>query len=269
MISENKLKKLFSMLLGDKYKIVPIDEPEKDENKAEETLVSNKELENLQSVLDLDSNAEDEESDVLEDGQFEMDFDDDFSDEAQKLFERDKNKSDYFRNKGTEEKERSEEKIGSSDIIEEAQIVYDRITRDLANRIETLESSKKTAQSQYIDILRNNDEDDPFRVQLAERYNPENIKEEIDYLKRIKNDPFYGKFKVVSEDGRIIDFYIGRIAFESDGIFIASPWSEMGRAFRQNRAEITVKGVHYSVLNKYTFIMDGHKIIGAKDESPR
>ena len=280
MISENKLKKIFNILLGDKYKIVPIDDPEKTESKAEGVVVDDKELENIQAVLGLGNDIGEKEEtgeaelgnesdNALEDDPLKMEFDDDFSDEAKKLFERDKDKSDYFRNKNTERSSESEETIGSTEIIEEAQIVYDRITKDLTKRIEELESSRKTARSQYIDILRNNDKDDPFRVQLAERYNPESIQEEIDYLRRIKNDPFYGKFKIVSEEGKIVDFYIGRIAFENDGILIVSPWSEMGKAFRQNRSEIIVKGIRYSVLNKYTFIMDGHRITGVNDESPR
>ena len=278
MASESKLLKLFKLLLGGKYKIVPLSDNEK--NKANNT-ISN---EGLDAITDPVSDRDEEINDDMSDGiEEEIDEDSEYeklprynitynqdnnktiiSEEAKALFERDQQKYGI-----TTQKEEKPLETNEQDLINEAQTTYDQITKYLSNEIECLSSSKKAARESYIDILMNSDKDDPYRAQMADSYNPLYIQEQIDYYNRIKQDPFYGRFKLVSQDRKTINVFIGRIAFEENGVMIVSPWSEIGKAFRQNRANFYIKGKYYSVINKYTYITKNGRIIGAKDESPK
>lgn len=234
MAHESKLLKLFKLLLGSKYKIVPLSDNEK--NNAN----------NITYNQDKDNNKTS------------------ISEEAKALFERDQQKYGI-----TTQKEEKPLETNEQDLINEAQTTYDQITKYLSNEIECLSSSKKAARESYIDILMNSDKDDPYRAQMADSYNLLYIQEQIDYYNRIKQDPFYGRFKLVSQDRKTINVFIGRITFEENGVMIVSPWSEIGKAFRQNRANFYIKGKYYSVINKYTYITKNGRIIGAKDESPK
>lgn len=280
MASEPKLLKLFKLLLGDKYKIVPVSDDEK--NKANNT-ISN---EDLDVTTDLVSDHDEEIDDDMSDG-IEEEIDEDseceklprynitynqdkdnnktsISEEAKALFERDQQKYGI-----TAQKEEKPLETNEQDLINEAQITYDQIIKYLSNEIEYLSSSKKAARESYIDIKKNSDKDDPYRSQMADSYNPLYIQEQIDYYNRIKQDPFYGRFKLVSQDRKTINVFVGRIAFEENGVMIVSPWSEIGKAFRQNKANFYIKGKYYSVINKYIYITKNGRIIGAKDESPK
>lgn len=278
MASESKLLKLFKLLLGGKYKIVPLSDNEK--NKANNA-ISN---EGLDAITDPVSDRDEEINDDMSDGiEEEIDEDSEYeklprynitynqdnnktiiSEEAKALFERDQQKYGI-----TTQKEEKPLETNEQDLINEAQTTYDQITKYLSNEIECLSSSKKAARESYIDILMNSDKDDPYRAQMADSYNPLYIQEQIDYYNRINQDPFYGRFKLVSQDRKTINVFIGRIAFEENGVMIVSPWSEIGKAFRQNRANFYIKGKYYSVINKYTYITKNGRIIGAKDESPK
>lgn len=278
MASESKLLKLFKLLLGGKYKIVPLSDNEK--NKANNT-ISN---EGLDAITDPVSDRDEEINDDMSDGiEEEIDEDSEYeklprynitynqdnnktiiSEEAKALFERDQQKYGI-----TTQKEEKPLETNEQDLINEAQTIYDQITKYLSNEIKRLSSSKKAAREFYIGILKNSDKDDPYRAQMADSYNPLYIQEQIDYYNRIKQDPFYGRFKLVSQDRKTINVFIGRIAFEENGVMIVSPWSEIGKAFRQNRANFYIKGKYCSVINKYTYITKNGRIIGAKDESPK
>lgn len=279
MASESKLLKLFKLLLGGKYKIVPLSDNEKD--KANNT-ISN---EGLDAITDPVSDRDEEINDDMSDGiEEEIDEDSEYeklprynitynqdnnktsiSEEAKALFERDQQKYGI-----TTQKEEKPLETNEQDLINEAQTIYDQITKYLSNEIKRLSSSKKAAREFYIGILKNSDKDDPYRAQMADSYNPLYIQEQIDYYNRIKQDPFYGRFKLVSQDRKTINVFIGRIAFEENGVMIVSPWSEIGKAFRQkNRANFYIKGKYCSVINKYTYITKNGRIIGAKDESPK
>lgn len=275
---ESKLLKLFKLLLGNKYKIVPVRNKGRGRKISKSTVKENPDnmADSVSDSLAEDSmnTANDPRDSSHTDG---LDSEDDshivnedyvgISAEAIALFERDKRKYGINTSKPSESLEDLSD--DSKEIIKKAQAAYDRAVNHLSKRIEMLEMSKETAREYYLDILKNNDNDDPYRAQLADHHNPIYIKEQIGYYKKVKQDPFYGRFRLLSRDGKIIDAYIGRIAFEEGNIMIVSPWSEIGKAFRQNRSSFSVRGNHYSVLNKYTYISKNGKITGVKDDSPR
>lgn len=279
MASESKLLKLFKLLLGDKYKIVPLSDDEKNKS---DNVISDEDLDAITDLVSEPDNINDDLNDENDEGaetddkyeklsRYNISYNLDqkenkssISKEAQALFERDKQKYGI----STQNEEKPSE-TNEKNLISKAQTAYDQITSYLASEIQRLSSSKKTAKESYIDILKNSDKDDPCRAQMADSYNPLYIQEQIDYYNRIKQDPFYGRFKLLSQDGKTIDVYVGRIVFEENGMTIVSPWSEVGKAFRQNRTNFYVKGKYYTVINKYTYITKNGRIIGAKDESPR
>ena len=269
MASESKLLKLFKLLLGDKYKIVPLSDEEKRKSNSN---ISEEDLENITDLVsDSDSQYIKDEGDEYETdtNSAKEDIDesndaDNISAEALALFEQDQKKYGI-----SIKHEDSPVEVNDQDLIADAQEVYGNIVDYLARKIQNLSSSKKTARESYIDILKNGDKDDPYRAQMADNYNPLYIQEQIDYYKRIEQDPFYGRFKLLSQDGKTIEVFVGRIAFEENGVTIVSPWSDFGKAFRKNRANCYIKGKYYNVMNKYTYISKNGKIIGVKDESPR
>lgn len=269
MASESKLLKLFRLLLGDKYKIVPLSDEEKSKTN---DAISDEDLDAIaELVSDVDKSSKSLKDEDLPHYSNPYGLEDNephdqssISAEAQALFERDKQKYGISALKKEEYVEPDRK-----DLIAEAQIAYDEIVGFLSSEIQRLNDSKMIARESYLDIINNNDKDDPYRAQMADKYNPLYIQEQIDYYNRIKQDPFYGRFKVLSQNGKSIDVYIGRIAFEENGITIVSPWSDVGKAFRQNRANFYIKGEYYSVINKYTYITQNGKIVGVKDESPR
>lgn len=270
MARESKLLKLFKLLLGDKYKIVPISEDEKDKTS---NAISDDDLGAMTDFGsdEVDDIVDSEDSDGEESPSYNISYINSdqeidkagISKEARALFERDQQKYGI-----TAQKEETVE-TNEKDLIDDAQTTYDQIVNYLSSKIQQLDRSKKTARESYVNILKNSDKDDPYRAQMADSYNPLYIQEQIDYYNRIKQDPFYGMFKLLSQDGKTIDVYVGRINFEENGVTIVSPWSEIGKAFRQNRANFYVKSKYYNVINKYTYITQNGRIIGAKDESPR
>lgn len=112
MAHESKLLKLFKLLLGSKYKIVPLSDNEK--NNAN----------NITYNQDKDNNKTS------------------ISEEAKALFERDQQKYGI-----TTQKEEKPLETNEQDLINEAQTTYDQITKYLSNEIECLSSSKKLLES--------------------------------------------------------------------------------------------------------------------------
>ena len=260
MTEDAKLLELFKSLLGDKYKIVPLSEEEKNDKTSHQQATKAKiPVDRPAPTIASIANHPEAKKDSTPPG-----APGGISEEALALFERDKQKYGISAKQSDTSPTANEQKL-----IKEAQATYDKVLTHLSDMIESLSYSKQSARNTYIDILRTSDQDDPYRVQIADRYNPTYIQDQIDYYKRIEHDPFYGRIKLRSDDGDELDYYIGRMAFEMDGITIVSPWSELGKIFRHNRLHFFINGTGYTVVNKYTFITKDQTIIGVKDDSPR
>ena len=273
MKDEPKLIELFESLLGDKYKIVPISESD-----IVDTNDSKDKFSGLQSpdshtgdVVDIgeddtaDILIEGTDSDVLKNSEDDDDVDANISDEAKALFERDKRLYGI----SVPQNDSSSVNAKTNPLIKEAQEIYDRVVKNLDGLINTLRESKGKASDLYKSIL--SDMEDPYREQLAAPYAPHSLSEQVDYFLKIRQDPFYGRIKLSSVDGKIIDVYIGRVAYNDygAGIKIVSPWGEIGGAFRRHTDSVYIDGKYYMVLNKYTYLINNGRIIDVKDESPR
>ena len=167
MASESKLLKLFKLLLGDKYKIVPLSDEEKRKSNSN---ISEEDLENITDLVsDSDSQYIKDEGDEYETdtNSAKEDIDesndaDNISAEALALFEQDQKKYGI-----SIKHEDSPVEVNDQDLIADAQEVYGNIVDYLARKIQNLSSSKKTARESYIDILKNGDKDDPYRAQIG------------------------------------------------------------------------------------------------------
>lgn len=266
MSGELKLLRLFEKILGNKYKIVPLSDDKKngrDRGVVEENADSANDsdiLDNEFKYVNIDGHGVDDGEDTDE-GEDTLDV----SEEAKALFERDKRKYGISIQRAKETT-----RMGDQKLIDEAQEAYDWVVRYLDDKIRRFNGSKEIMRRTYIDILKNGDKNDPYRTQLADVYSPEYARQLVRDYERIKRDPFYGRFKLLSQDdGRRIDIYVGRFAFKENDLLIVSPWSDFGKAFRQNRSSFRIKGKNYEVVNKYKYITKNGKIIGVKDESPR
>lgn len=287
-MNESKILDFFKQLFGDKYKIVPLSDEEKSDNDNDNDASMNEDIDRdydsapTSEETDIDSSEDEYEYDEVDDdeeapyydisyGSKQEEDNGDVSKEALALFNRDQQKYGVAAQDDDDLFDEDSEDLfdsGERALIDEAQAMYDQIVDYLQNKTQSLNNSKRSARESYIDILKNGDKDDPYRAQLASNYSPLRIQEEIDFYEKIKKDPFYGRFKLKTQNEKIIDVFIGRIAFEENGFMIISPWSEIGRAFRQNRIDFHINGEHYTVINKFTYIAKDGKIVGVKDDSP-
>ena len=248
---ETKLLELFKLLLGNKYKIVPLSEDNTSKIKSAKIKpTTSKKRKNSVAKTKIAKNRP--QANV--------------SDEALALFERDKKLYNHLKTSSVAIEETPELK----DIKQKAQVVYDELVCSLNKKADYLEKSAKAAEGKYGDIAKNHDNDDPFRNQILSQYHPSVIREEILRCKKIAADPFYGMAEIIDSRGETQQVYIGKSAFQEDKILISSTWSNMGKAFRHNyRSFLSENNETFYINKKYIFIVKNNKIISVKDDSPR